>query len=169
MKQVLSLFVYSVFFILLYIMCYCFDLISHNVKKAFELCINSVIPSLFPFFILSELIMAYMTYHPPQKFASLYQKIFKFDKSTLPVFLSGIISGYPVGAYMVENLYQNNNISKTDATDLICFTNNSGPMFIICTIGMGMLKNLKSGIILYLIHIASAIITGITISMLRKK
>ena len=168
MKKVLSVFVYAVFFILLYIMCYCFDLISQNVKNAFELCINSVIPSLFPFFIMAELMLAYMNNHPPNKIALLYQKIFKFDKSTLPVFVSGLISGYPVGAYMTQSLYQKNLISKTDAKDLICFTNNSGPMFIICAIGIGIFKSLRIGIILYLIHIASAIITGITISILRK-
>ena len=169
MKKIINAFIYVILLVMIYIMCICFDLISQNVKNAFEMCINSVIPSLFPFFIISDILQKNMANHTKGIFSILYEKIFKFDKSTMPVFIAGLISGYPVGAYMVHNLYEKKLISKSDANDLICFTNNSGPLFIICTVGIAVYKNINIGLMLYIIHITSAIITGLTVSFKRTK
>jgi len=169
MKKILSAFVYVILLAMIYIMCIRFDLISNSVKNAFEMCINSVIPSLFPFFIISDILQKNMMNHSKGNISTLYERIFKFSKSTMPVFIAGLISGYPVGAYMVHNLYEKKLISKSDANDLICFTNNSGPLFIICTVGIAMYKSISIGLMLYIIHITSAIITGLTVSFTRTK
>ncbi len=94
--------------------------------------------------------------------------LFKFSKNTIPIFISGLICGYPVGAANVMSAYQSGMLSKSDAEDLICFTNNSGPLFIICAVGGGMLGNIHTGLVLYIIHISSAIITGAIIGAGRK-
>jgi sporulation integral membrane protein YlbJ len=55
-------------------------------------------------------------------------------------------------------------ISKADAQRLICFTNNSGPLFIISTVGVCLLNNQNYGLIILLLHYASALTTGIILS-----
>ncbi len=56
-------------------------------------------------------------------------------------FIMGIISGYPVGAKIVTEFRKNGNCSRAEAERLLAFTNNSGPLFIIGTVGVSMFGN----------------------------
>ncbi len=56
-------------------------------------------------------------------------------------FVMGIISGYPVGAKIVTEFKNNGECSKAEAERLLSFTNNSGPLFIIGTVGIAMFGN----------------------------
>lgn len=53
----------------------------------------------------------------------------------------GIISGYPIGAKIVTEFRKNGDCSRAEAERLLAFTNNSGPLFIIGTVGVSMFGN----------------------------
>ena len=76
-------------------------------------------------------------------------------------FLMGIISGYPVGAKIACNLRESNICSKDECERLLAFTNNSGPLFIIGTVGIKMFGNSIIGLLLLLTHILACITVGI--------
>ena len=76
-------------------------------------------------------------------------------------FIMGIISGYPVGAKIACNFRQNNICTKEECERLLSFTNNSGPIFIIGTVGILMFKNTTIGILLFITHILACITVGI--------
>ena len=69
-----------------------------------------------------------------------------FNKIMRPIFnvpgigayalFMGIISGYPIGAKIVTNFRNENLCTKEEAERLITFTNNSGPLFILGTVGV---------------------------------
>ena len=73
----------------------------------------------------------------------------------------GIISGYPVGAKIASNFRQNNICTKEECERLLSFTNNSGPLFIIGTVGILMFKSTTIGILLFITHFLSSISVGI--------
>ncbi len=73
----------------------------------------------------------------------------------------GIISGYPVGAKIVTNFRKNGICTKAEAERLLTFTNNSGPLFIIGTVGISLFGNTTIGLILFLTHLLSCITVGI--------
>lgn len=73
----------------------------------------------------------------------------------------GIISGYPVGAKIVADFKKQGLCSDIEAERLIAFTNNSGPLFIIGTVGIGLFKDTKTGILLLITHIFACITVGI--------
>ena len=148
-------------------LCTRFSQVAESAKNALSTGVNVLIPSLFPFFVISDLLVDILC-DTGGKIPLIYKKLFKMPKSTFGVFVSGIISGYPVGAKASYDLYEKSVISKSDAEDLICFTNNSGPLFIICAIGCGMLKSMQAGVMLYVIHILGAFITGMMIARSRK-
>lgn len=75
-------------------------------------------------------------------------------------FLMGIISGYPMGAKIACNFRQNNICSKEECERLLSFTNNSGPLFIIGTVGIFCFKNTAIGILLFLTHLLACISVG---------
>ena len=73
----------------------------------------------------------------------------------------GIISGYPTGAKIAVNFRENNICSKEEAERLLAFTNNSGPLFIIGTVGISLFGDVRIGYILLISHIISCLIVGI--------
>lgn len=75
-------------------------------------------------------------------------------------FIMGIISGYPMGAKIACNFRQNNICSKEECERLLSFTNNSGPLFIIGTVGILSFKNSAIGILLFFTHLLACISVG---------
>ena len=75
--------------------------------------------------------------------------------------IMGIVSGYPVGAKIVCDLRNKNILTKPEAERLLAFTNNSGPLFILGTIGIGLFKDTTTGIILLVTHILASLTVGI--------
>lgn len=75
-------------------------------------------------------------------------------------FIMGIISGYPVGAKIVTKFRQDGLCTKAEAERLLAFTNNSGPLFIIGTVGITLFGNTQIGMLLFLTHLLSCILVG---------
>ena len=75
-------------------------------------------------------------------------------------FIMGLISGYPVGAKIACNFRENNICSKEECERLLSFTNNSGPLFIIGTVGISMFGNSTIGLLLLITHILACITVG---------
>lgn len=76
-------------------------------------------------------------------------------------FVMGIISGYPVGAKIAADFRKNNVCSKEECERLLSFTNNSGPLFIVGTVGISMFGSSNIGLTLFLSHILASISVGI--------
>jgi sporulation integral membrane protein YlbJ len=96
------------------------------------------------------------------------RKIFNLPGSAALAFITGTISGYPVGAKCIVDLYETGQCTKTDAERMIAFCNNSGPLFVLGSVG-GMLGNANFGILLYASHIISSVIVGVLFRFYKKK
>ena len=84
-------------------------------------------------------------------------------------FIMGIICGYPIGAKITSDLKMQGICTKEECERLIAFTNNSGPLFIIGTVGIGLFNDSKTGILLFLTHILSCITVGILFRWWKEK
>lgn len=132
------------------------------IKSGLSLWANSVVPSLFPFFVATELLMHTNIVSQLGTFLNRYMKpIFNIRGEGAFAFIMGIISGYPVGAKIASNFRKNNICSKEECERLLSFTNNSGPLFIIGTVGILMFKNTTIGILLFITHLLASITVGI--------
>lgn len=139
-------------------------------KEALVVCGQTVIPSLFPFFVLSSFMIGTGFVSSLGKLLSpLAKHIFRVSGSGAVVFVVGILCGYPTGAKMVAELYEKNLITKNEANRLLPFCNNSGPLFVIGAVGIGMLGNKRLGCLLYIVHILSAVFVGILFAFFSKK
>ena len=83
--------------------------------------------------------------------------------------IMGIISGYPVGAKIVTNFRKENICTKDEAERLLTFTNNSGPLFIIGTVGISLFGNTSIGFLLFITHILSCLTVGIIFRFYKSK
>ncbi len=122
---------------------------------------TSVLPTLFPFFVATELLcQTNFTYVLGKLLNKFVKPIFNVPGESFAAILLGTISGYPVGAKVVCNLKNQKVISKTEAERLISFTNNSGPLFILGTVGIALFKDKRIGIILLISHILASLTVG---------
>lgn len=108
-------------------------------KNGLLLWANSVVPALLPFFIATELLGHTSVVSSIGKLLNKYMRpIFNVPGIGAYALIMGIISGYPVGAKIVTDFRKNGQCSKAEAERLLAFTNNSGPLFIIGTVGIAM-------------------------------
>ncbi|MBQ3494408.1 MAG: hypothetical protein IJA69_03235 [Clostridia bacterium] len=80
-----------------------------------------------------------------------------------------ILTGYPVGCKLVADLYYCGDLTKNQAKKSLCFCSNSGPMFILGSVGISMLFSKSSGYILLISHILGALINGLFYRNLKPK
>lgn len=130
-------------------------------KTGLSLWANSVLPSLLPFFIATELLgYTNIVRICGRLLNTLMRPVFNVPGEGAFALLMGIISGYPVGAKIVANLKEQKICTNIEAERLIAFTNNSGPLFIIGTVGVGLFYNPSIGIILCVTHVLSCLTVG---------
>lgn len=133
-----------------------------QLKIGLNLWANSVVPSLLPFFIATELLCSTNIIKILGDFFNVFMKpLFNVRGEGSFALIMGIISGYPTGAKIACKFRQNNICTKEECERLLSFTNNSGPLFIIGTVGISMFGNSTIGLLLFLTHILSCITVGI--------
>ena len=131
------------------------------VKNGLALWANSVVPSLFPFFVATELLMhTNIIYQLGSLLNNFMQTLFNVRGEGGFAFIMGIISGYPMGAKIAVNFRKHNICTKEECERLLSFTNNSGPLFIIGTVGILLFKNTAIGVLLFITHILACITVG---------
>lgn len=103
---------------------------------------HSIIPSLLPFMILSNLLialngLAFFTglLHP------VTSRLFGISKNGSYALFTGLVCGYPMGAKTCADLLLERRVSKEEAQYLLCFTNNPGPAFLSGYLLQNILKN----------------------------
>lgn len=139
-------------------------------KTGLLLWANSVVPSLLPFFIATELLSHTNIVTKLGKLLNKFMKpIFNVPGAGAYAFLMGIISGYPVGAKIVTKFRQDGTCSKAECERLLAFTNNSGPLFIIGTVGITMFGDTSTGILLFVTHLLASILVGVLFRFWNRK
>ena len=139
-------------------------------KNGLNLWATCVVPSLFPFFVITNLLSH-------TKVVSTIGKL--LDKCMRPIFnvpgvggfafVMGLISGYPVGAKIVADFREKGLVTKDEGERLLAFTNNSGPLFILSSVGIALFGDTKTGLLLLVTHILSCITVGILLAKFSKK
>ncbi len=142
------------------------ELIMESSKEGLILWVDSVFTSLFPFLILINIITHLgIIDFIGTLLSPIISPIFGINGiGALPLF-AGLTSGYPVGAKLTCQLYTEGKLTKNCASKVICFSNNSGPLFIIGSVGIGMYDNIAVGYFILLVHILSALTLGILINI----
>jgi len=131
-------------------------------KDGLTLCFNVIVPSLFPFFVLSSLVVDLgLAAYLGRAMEGLMRPLFRVSGSCAAAVALGFIGGYPVGARTALQLYQQGLCTKTEAERLLSFCNNSGPAFILGVVGAGVFGDSRVGLLLYLTHALASLLVGL--------
>lgn len=126
--------------------------------EGLELCINVVIPSLFPFMILSMTLTTLISKLPSTSSNPIAPKSCYLSIQGSKIYLLGLLGGYPVGAQCVAQAYEAGTIRRSEAERMLAFSNNAGPAFIF-GIGLRILDQNWMCWTVWLIHILASLIT----------
>ncbi len=133
-----------------------------SAREGVELSFNVLLPSLFPFFVISSLTVELGLADRLGRLASpIMGPLFNVNGSCASALVLGLIGGYPVGAKTVIGLYKSGKCTKAEAERMLAFSNNSGPAFILGVVGAGIFSSGAVGLALYLIHIVSSLVVGL--------
>jgi sporulation integral membrane protein YlbJ len=128
-----------------------------------------VFPSLLPFFIISELLIAFGVVRFLGVLAEpVMRPLFNVPGNGSFVWAMGMASGYPAGAKLTARLRQEKQLTRVEAERLVSFTNASNPLFIIAAIAVGFFHDEKLGILLALSHYGGNFFVGLTMRFYRR-
>ncbi|MEG1596719.1 MAG: hypothetical protein RR359_00355 [Bacilli bacterium] len=146
------------------------NIVILTVIDSFYMFINNVFPTLFVFFIISDLLINFgFSELISELFKNSFAKIFNIKKESVYIFIISLISGFPGSSKYIKDMLDNGLIDIKDATKLLTFTHFSNPLFIIGTIGISFLNNKFIGFLILIAHYLGAIIVGILFRNFYKK
>ncbi len=136
--------------------------VLESAHQATELCIKTVIPSLFPFLFLSGVVTGAL-WGTHGQVLRIGAWILNIPAGVESLLLSGFLGGYPAGAITIGEIYRGGKIKKETAQRLLCYCSNAGPAFL-----FGMMSaqfpTIRMVWRLWGIHLLSAAMVGTIVS-----
>ena len=138
---------------------------AQGITDGIDLSLGTLIPTLFPFMVLSSLMIEQHIFdNIPKPLKSLFRAIFSVDGSSIGVIILSMIGGLPLGCKMTAQLYESGKISRCNGRRMMLFCFCMGPAFTIGSVGLFMLSSQKAGVVIY----ASLILSTLTIGILSR-
>lgn len=138
------------------------DAVRFGAQEGLSLCLYSVLPSLFPFFVLSSLLLSLgFAEGLGRLLFPVMNRLFHLGGNGASALALGLIAGYPSGARAASRLYTDGLCGKEEAEHLLAFCNNCGPAFFLSFLGVERFGSTVIGMRLWLIHVLSALCAGI--------
>ena len=124
--------------------------------------IENLFPTLFPFFVVSNLLLRYGFVETlASSVGKIMPRFFHQPKESSFVLCLSLISGFPSGAKYTKELVENKQLTPEEGSYLLTFTHYSNPLFILGLIGNLLLGNKDLGLIILISHVLTGLITGI--------
>ena len=135
--------------------------------EAMIMCAKTLIPSVFPFAVIGNLIGSGVAEFP-RFLTEPVSKIFGVSSEGAKALLPGLFAGFPVGTVAASRLYERGKIDKYDFEKICAFSCTPGAAFVISGVGEGMFNDKKTGVIIYLSVMISVFAVGCFYRIFRK-
>lgn len=131
---------------------------AQGAAQGLTICLQTVVPSLFPFIFLSVLLNDSYVGRPLSILRPL-GTVCNIPQGAESLLISSFLGGYPVGAQSVSEAYEKGSLSRYEAERMLSFCNNAGPAFL-----FGMIASFFSKfwmiVALWCIQIMSAVLVS---------
>ena len=124
---------------------------ANAIAEGIRLCARTLIPSLFPLMVASELLcfcgaidrLAGILCRP-------FGRLFGLSGDAASAVLLGAAFGFPIGTRCAASLYREGRISKENFSRVLAFSNHPSSAFLISTVGLSLFGSAYFGVLLYL-------------------
>lgn len=131
---------------------------------------NIVFPSLLPFFIASELLMAFgVVRFLGVLLEPIMRPLFNVPGAGAFVLVIGFTSGFPIGSMVTAKLRQQGLCTRLEAERLMSFTNNSSPLFMLVAVAVGMFGRPDLGLVIAGAHYLSSLLLGLLLRFYKRR
>nr|WP_269433167.1 sporulation integral membrane protein YlbJ [Paenibacillus sp. FJAT-27812] len=134
----------------------------HSSLRGLSIWWQVLFPALFPFFVISELLLGIGIVHFFGKLLDpLMRPLFRLPGIGGFVITMGYISGYPVGARLTAQLWEQRLVNRAEGERLVAFTTTSDPIFLIGAVSIGFFQNVALAPVLAAAHYGGGLIIGL--------
>lgn len=138
---------------------------ADGVRDGLSLAAGQALPALFPFFLASGLLVRSglaqaLTRPAARPLAWLY----RLPPAAAPAVILGLTGGYPVGTATTADLLRQGALSRDTAARVNTFCNCASPGFCIGLAGLGIFGSARTGAVLCIIHVLTALLTGLLVA-----
>ena len=135
---------------------------TQSIKDGLNLYVVSVLPSMLPFFFFSKILTELgFAVTIGKILGTPLKKFYRAPEIGGYVMIMSMLCGYPIGAKLIGECYENGLIDTNDSKKLTTFCSTTGPLFIVGTVGVGFFQNKIYGFILLISHYLGAILNGL--------
>ena len=135
---------------------------AESIRASLRLCYTTVIPSVFPFMVISAFLINVGAHKVLGRIFSLpIRLIFGCSGSAACAVFLGFLCGFPIGGASAAALYDKGEISADELERILTFSNNPGAAFVIGGVGISLFNSAKIGRVIYLSCVISACLAGL--------
>lgn len=161
-KKTINIVMICLLLTIIYFMITASNKVIESVNFSISIWKDNLFPTLFPFFVVSSLLLNYGFVDILGNLLSKpMNKLFHLPGCCGFVLAISLVSGFPSGAKYTKDLVENNLITTKQAERLLTFTHYSNPLFILGMIGSILLNNQKLAYLIIIAHIVSGLLVGI--------
>ena len=145
------------------------DIATQFMREGLKLCAHAVVPSLFPFMVISELLVASGAGEwILAPLARPLGKLLGLPPAGASSVILGLLCGFPIGARCAILSYKNGKTDKTECERAVACSSIPSAAFLVSTVGATLWKDTKFGLLLYSVAVLSALLSGILLYALQK-
>ena len=146
------------------------DVARDCMRQGLSICARSVVPSLFPFMVLSELLVA--SGAGEWFFSPLCRplgKLLGLSRAGCCAVVLGLLCGFPVGARCAILAYEKGAMQKNECERVIACSSIPSSAFLISTVGTTLWNDTRFGTLLYVTSVLMALFCGFLLYVLQKR
>ena len=142
---------------------------GHGIRTGISVCLDALIPALFPFVLLSALFSGSRAAGwLCRLFGPVLRRLFRLPACAAPALLFGLTAGYPAGAGIAAALYANGRLTKEQTARLLCCCTAPGYAFSVYA-GAALPSGAYTGLLLFFSSLLPPLLIGITMARFAPK
>ncbi|MBR5119718.1 MAG: hypothetical protein IKV02_01850 [Clostridia bacterium] len=146
------------------------DIAANCMREGLTLSARAIVPSLFPFMVLSEIIVAsgigeWLALPLERPLG----KLLGLSRTGCSAVVIGLVCGFPVGARCAILSYQKGTVDRAECERVLSCSSIPSAAFLISTVGTTLWKNTRFGVLLYICAVFSAILSGFLLYGMQKQ
>lgn len=138
---------------------------AEGVRSGLRIAAETALPALFPFFVAGSLMVRTgLAAAVGRLLTRPFHHIYGLPGAGAAALALGLLGGYPVGAQTTVQLFRAGQLDRAEAERLLGFVNCSGPAFLVGMCGAAVCGSVRTGFVLYAIHVTAALMTGLALT-----
>lgn len=135
------------------------EVAAHSVSDSINVCIGTIIPSMFAFMTISSYLISEELHgiiFKPLYF--IFRRIIRLDPETFGIFCLSLIGGYPVGIKLLKEQVEKDNSCQAETEIAAGFCYCISPTFAVTMIGLGIYSSAEAGLLIYISNALACVV-----------